>query len=517
MMDGWSNWISQLRALPPGRQALLGVTSAISLAFCFWLVTRAAAPDYQTLYRGLEPEEAARVADALRDESIAYRLEAAGTSVAVPAADIPEARIRVAGRALPSGSGIGFELFDRPAFGVTDFVHRVNYVRAMQGELARSIEQLDPVDRARVQLVVPDRRTVLQAVERRPSASVVLRLRGNRELGGEQARAIVHLVASSVESLEPEAVTVVDSGGRLLAPLEEGVSGELTAGGAPGYQQRVEQELAGRVETILQKTVGPGAVVARVRADMDWTRSETTEEIYDPDSQVARSEQRSEEISTEDEPLPGGVPGVAANGPDPLPAAASGSSGSAAERTSETVNYEISKTVSHQLTPMGRIERLSVAVLVADRAPEEGATDPRPWEPTELALFESLARQAVGFSEDRGDQITVQSAPFHLPDLDVEEGGAWLPREWVLLLSTLARGAVLVVALLLFVRLVFRPALRVVGESSGPQLPARVSELEADMVGAGAVAGAVPEQVSSVPSVRADEGVRTLRNWLNQG
>jgi flagellar M-ring protein FliF len=522
-MGEWtSNWIAQLRALPPARQALLGVTAALSLAFFFWIAARAAEPQYRVLYRGLEAEEAAHVADALITEKIEYQLEDGGTSVLVPAGQVYEARIRLAGRSLPSGSGAGFELFDQPAFGVTDFVHRVNYARAVQGELARSIEQLQGVHRARVQVVIPERRSVLASSERHPSAAVVLRLSPGAELRPAQVRAVVHLVASSVESLHTDDVTVVDGTGRLLAPLEDGVpDGSLAAGGAPGYQQRVEHELAQRIEAMLEKTVGPGGVVARVRADMDWTESETTEEIYDPDSQVARSEQRSTEETSEASLGAGGVPGVVSNSPDAAGAATTSvaDAGSSASRIEETVNYEISKTVSRRLTPMGRIERLSVAVLVADR-PANPGEEATAWDADSLALFGSLAKQAVGFDEERGDQISVNSAPFRLSDPGPEPAGPWLAPEWVLLLATLARGAAVLLALVLFARLVVRPALGALDKQSEVRLPARVSELEAEMAGALPGAGAqapVPEQAGQASNLRTEEGVRTLRNWLNQG
>jgi flagellar M-ring protein FliF len=513
-----SNWIAQLRALPPGRQLLLGVTAALSLAFFFWLAARATTPEYRLLYRGLDPEEAAQVADALRIEKIGYRLEDGGSSFLVPAGEVYEARIRLAGRHLPSGSGAGLELFDRPSFGVTDFVHRVNYARAVQGELARSIEQLRPVQRARVQVSIPERTTVLAARERHPSAAVVLRLRPGAQLEEGQVRAVVHLVASSIESLDPGDVTVVDDSGRLLAPLEDDTpEGSLAPGGAPAYQERLEQELARRVEAMLEKTVGPGGVVARVRAEMDWTERESTEEIYNPDSQVARSEQRSSEETSEADV--GGVPGVVSNTPGTPASPSVVDAGATTSRTEETVNYEISKTVNRHVTPMGRIERLSVAVLVADR-PASSGEEPKPWDAETLALYESLAKQAVGFSEERGDRITVHSAPFRVAPPGPEPAGPWLAPEWVLLLSTLARGAAVLVALLLFARLVVRPLLGVVGKSAEVRLPARVSDLEARMAGAlpGTGTGTpLPDQAGGATHVRTEEGVRTLRNWLNQG
>lgn len=526
-MGEWlSNLVSQLRSLPPQRQLVLGLTAAGSLAFFLWLSAGLAKPEFRPLYRGLADDEVASVADALEAEKIEYRLADGGTTLLVPAESVYEARMRVAGRGLPTGSSAGFELFDRPAFGVTDFVHRVNYARAVQGELARSIEQLDPVKRARVQVALPERSSVIAARERRPSASVVVGLQPGRQLGPEKTRAVVHLVASAIEGLDPADVTVVDDAGRLLAPTDgDSPDGMVPAGGAPAFQQGLEAELAGRIESMLEKTVGPGGVIARVRADMDWSQSETTEEIFDPDSQVARSEQRTTETSRDGSLTEGGVPGVASNTPDSVAAAEpAGGEGSASERTAETINYEISKTVRHQSTPRGRLDRLSIAVLVAERPGEEPGTT-RPWDAESLSLFESLTRQAVGFDEDRGDRITVTSAPFRAPDIALDEEGTLLRPEWVLLLMTLARGAAILVALVLFARLVVRPALEALARAPTRELPARVSELEADFATAQAAAApsvpaarrTVAEQIGASAGGPSEESIKTLRNWLNQG
>ncbi|MGI9592878.1 MAG: flagellar basal-body MS-ring/collar protein FliF, partial [Myxococcota bacterium] len=449
-MGSWLEELSaQLRALPAGRQAMLGLAALGSLAFFAWITAGATGDEYRALYRGLAEDEAAQVADALAAEKIAYRVSDGGTAILVPAADVAQARMRMAGRSLPSGGGAGFELFDRPAFGVTDFVHRVNYMRAVQGELARSIEQLDAVDRARVQVVVPERGSVLAARERRARASAVLRLVAGRALGEGQVRAVVHLIASSIEDLDPAEVTVVDASGRLLAPLEDGPPGSLASGGAAGYQQRVEEELARGIEEIIEKTTGPGGVIARVRADLDWTETETTQEIFDPDSQVARSEQRSTELSQDGGDV-GGVPGLAANSPDAsAPLASDGSGGSS--RNTETINYEISRTTSRHVVPRGQIQRLSIAVLVADRAEGAEGAEPVAWDADSLTLFEELARQATGFDEKRGDQITVRSAPFRLPETEPMLEPSFWP-EWAPLLRLLAKAAFGLLALVMFGR-----------------------------------------------------------------
>lgn len=520
-MDWLTTLIEQLKQLPSGRQAMLGMTAFGSLAFVTWIAYGAATPDYRTAYRGLAEDEIARVASLLREERIDYKIGDGGTSILVPAPLVYEARIRAASHGLPSGSAQGFELFDQPAFGVTDFVHRVNYTRAIQGELARSIEQLEPIARARVQVVIPERKSVLSAAKHKPRAAIVVKLQPGRQLQPGQVRAVVHLVASSIESLDPSDVTVVDGSGRLLTDQgEEMAGGALPAGGAPSYQQRVEKDLGQRIESILGKTVGAGNVIAKVRAHMDWTERETTEETFDPDSQVARSEQRTSETSAEGGGE-GGVPGVAANTPD-LVAATAGGAGSNSTRSSETLNYEISKKVSRTVTPMGQIERLSIAVLIADKPPQEEGGAPVVWEPASIALFSDLAKQAVGFDEKRGDQITVSSAPFRTPSEEIPEAGMLTP-ELLFLIGMVVRIVAVVLAMFLFARLVVSPVLATL-EATVPAatLPATVADLEAGAtvaLGQGAqaaLAQAAPIDEGPIAAVRTDEGVQTLRNWLNQ-
>jgi len=512
--------IAAVTALPPGRRLALVVAGAGSLAFFAWIATTAAEPKLAPLFRGLDPEQAAHVVEALDAEKIPHQLDDGGTTVLVPDARLLEARIQLAGRGLPDGAGAGFELFDKPAFGVTDFVHHVNYARALQGELSRTIEHLDPVERARVQVAIPERTALLGQKELEPRASVIVRLRPGRELGDNQVAAIVHLVASSVERLEPDHVTVVDGAGRLLAPQQESDPALAGVAGQTAYQQRIEADLAHRIEGILEKTVGAGNVIARVRGEFDWTESETTEETYDPESQVARSEQRSNEASGET-PAVGGAPGLVANAPESAGALPGGETGPAATRSSETINYEISKTVVRKTVPMGRVQRLSIAVLVADKKAPTG-DGVEPWDAPALEGFAKLARQAVGFDEKRGDQIEVTSAPFRLPeDEALPEGGLdW--RAWLPLAESLARGLALVAALLVFARLVAQPLLRTLAAApgapagAGGELAPGAGASEAPALGAGGAPMALPAPRQQVRPVAA-EGARALREWLSQG
>ncbi|MBK7947301.1 MAG: flagellar M-ring protein FliF [Deltaproteobacteria bacterium] len=461
MAERFQNLLKQFSMLTPVRQATLVATAVGSLAFFYWIATASGTTEYRILYRGLEDAEAAQVVEVLTAERIEYQIAEGGTAIQVPVNRIHEARMRVASRGLPSGDSPGFEIFDQGTFGVTDFVQKVNYHRALQGELARSIEQVEGVEKVRVQLALPERKALLRKDERKATASVVLRLRGGYDLEAGQIRGIVHLVASSVEGLDPSQVTLVDNLGRLLAPQSDL---DPAGGGAPsmlGRARSLERDLEDQVESILERTVGLGRVVAKVNAQVDWTQTEKTEEVFDPNSQIERSTQRETESSS-DSTKEGGVVGIVANSPEAAPPASSTGTDSNSSRTSETVNYELSKTVSHHVLPTGKIERLSVAVLIdgkpiaagGDGAPadaEGGEVAPAftPWSSDEIAEFEQLAKRAVGFSLERGDEISVINAPFQALDAEFDEPSPLTP-DVVAILMTLMQGIVFLIGLFLF-------------------------------------------------------------------
>lgn len=474
MAERFQNLLKQFSALPPMRQAVLVATAVGSLAFFYWIAMASGKTEYRTLYRGLEDAEAAQVVEALAAERIEYQIAEGGTAIQVPVNRVHEARMRIASRGLPSGHSPGFEIFDQGTFGVTDFVQKVNYHRALQGELARTIEQVEGVEKARVQLALPERKALLRKDERKATASVVLRLRGGYDLEAGQIRGIVHLVASSVEGLDPSQVTLVDNRGRLLAPQSDIDS---STGGAPsmlGRARSLERDLEDQVESILERTVGLGRVVAKVNAQVDWTQTEKTEEIFDPNSQIERSTQRETETSS-DSTKEGGVVGIVANSPEAAPAPSSTGTDSSSSRTSETINYELSKTVSRHVLPTGRIERLSVAVLIDGKpvvaggadAPE-GAADGEPvaaftpWTSDEIAEFEQLAKRAVGFSAERGDEISVINAPFQALDAEFDEPSPLTP-DVVAILMTIVQGVVFLIGLFLFSRLFVKPLAEAVG------------------------------------------------------
>ncbi|CAM9238353.1 unnamed protein product, partial [Discosporangium mesarthrocarpum] len=547
------NFINQFGALSPARQATLVVTTVGSLAFFGWLATGAQQAEYRVLYRGLEDAETAQVIDGLTAERIDHRLGEGGTAILVPATRIHEARMRIASRGLPTGSTPGFEIFDQGKFGVTDFVQKVNYHRALQGELARTIEQVEGVEKARIQLAIPERRTLLRKDDRRTTASIVTRLRAGWDLDPAQVRGIVHLVASSVEGLDVSQVTLVDNHGRLLAPQADMDFAGGGGGAALGAERRLETQLEDQIESILARTVGLGRVVAKVSAELDWTQTEQTQELYDPDSQVARSTQIDSETSS-DSVREGGVAGIAANTPDVEPAEGPAATGSSSTRSSETVNYEISKTVSRSVLPSGRVERLSIAVLVDGKPVSEAPTPVEgegeveekltftPWSAEELVEFEELAKRAVGFDPQRGDEISVINSPFIEIDTEGEPPGILTP-DVMVLVNTVLQMAALLLGLLFFSRLFVRPLAAAVGgsdnaaietlrEEVAERLAAVDIERAQPMVGPDGltvddmeIPGLVEQneemtlqqQVDRLAQLRADDSVRTIRGWMATG
>lgn len=553
--------MKQFAALSPARQATLAATAVGSLAFFAWIAMGTQDADYRLLYRGLEDAETAQIVDALTAERIDHRLAEGGTAVLVATERVHEARMRVASRGLPSGTSPGFEIFDQGKFGVTDFVQKVNYHRALQGELARTIEQVEGVEKARVQLAIPQRKTLLRKDDRRPTASIVTRLRAGWDLEPAQVRGIVHLVASSVEGLDVSQVTLVDNHGRLLAPQADMDFAGRGAGPSLAAERRLEREMEEQIESILGRTVGLGRVVAKVSAELDWTQTEKTEEIFDPDGQVARSTQVDSE-STQDSLAEGGVAGIVANSPDAVevPGAEPGGGGSASSRSSETVNYEISKTINRHVLPTGQIEKLSVAVLVdgkpaalldspPDAGPDGEQAEPAaftPWSVEELREFEELAKRAVGFDGARGDEISVINSPFLEIGTEQAPAGFMTPDLFVLINGVLKAIAFLV-GLVLFSRFFVRPLAEAVSggdtaalESLREEVADRLAQVEIkrSTTEEGMVVGpdgepleewdipglveqsdemTLQQQVDKLAQIRPDDSVRTIRTWMSTG
>lgn len=407
----WANRSSAQRVMMGG---LLATLVLIFFGLVFWLNQE----DYRVLYSQLYQEDAASVIEYLKKEKIPYQISESGSTILVPADQVYEARLKLAGEGSLHGQGIGFEIFDTNAIGQTNFVQDINYQRALQGELSRTITELPEVESARVHLVLPNKSLFIEE-QAPPSAAIMLSLKGGRNLTSQQVQAIVNLVTTSVESLTAEHVTVADNRGKVL--YEPKANAEL--GGLSStqmeYQQGLQRSLEQRIEQLLLPIVGPGRVIARVNADLDFNRTTIRKEIFDPKSAVVRSEVKSEEENRGSANVDGGAPDPKYQGEnDKL---ASGTSQESA-RTTSTTNFDINKEEQQIVAQIGAVKRLSVAVLVDGKYTKQadGSSVFEPLTEDQLNQIRQLTQRAVGFDDARGDAIEVSSVSFGDPGLEAQ-------------------------------------------------------------------------------------------------
>jgi flagellar M-ring protein FliF len=407
--------LSVTQSWPTSRKISTGVILAISLALFAVLIIQARNADQQLLYANLPMDDASAVTAWLKNQKIDYAIKNNGKDIWVSAATIYQARLDLAANGLPSGGGVGFEVFDKQSFALTDYVQKVNYTRALQGELARTISSLAPVENTRVHLALPEKR-LFKNQQQSGTASVIVTLVPGRSLDQKQVQGIIHLVAGSVSDLEPENVKVIDANGVVLDSEKQASNEQILSADMLAFQREVEHRLELRVQDLLDKTIGRDRAMVRISATLDFAKVEKTEELFDADEPVVRSEQINQESSGQ--PTAGGIPGVEANLQGaPL---AQGAATNGSTRSSRITNYEISKTISRVVNPVGNITQLSVSVVVADRvAPEvaEGeAATAAPRSTEELAGIETMVAKAIGLLPERGDMISVVSMPFVDPE-----------------------------------------------------------------------------------------------------
>jgi len=376
----------------PGPQRLFIVVSGAALvAIVFFVGSWASREEYGVLYGNLETEDAAAIVDQLNSQGIDYRLSNGGRTVTVPRDQVYDARLGVATAGLPGGGSQGYELFDTNKMGWTDFVQKLQYRRALEGEIARTIQALDAVGQARVHIVIPEP-SLFAEEERAPTASVMVKVRTGGSLHEGDLGGIVNLVASSVEGLAPENVTVIDTRGRLLSRRHDGSTLLGSTADQIGLTQSVEEGLARKAQSALERVLGPNRAVVRVTADIDFERAERTREIYDNENPVVRSEQRSEQSGAE--------------------------SGSV---ESSTTNYEISRTVETIVESPGSIRRLTASVFVDGKYETNEDDESRTYVPRseeEMEKLTALIKSAIGFDPERGDQLTVENLPFDVSDFE---------------------------------------------------------------------------------------------------
>jgi flagellar M-ring protein FliF len=413
-----NTFIDTLKGLGATRLAAMGAVAVGLIAFFIYVTTQMTGDPMALLYNDLSQKDKNRIIAELQKQGVQYTVAGGGSQIRVPKERVGQLRLQMAEQGLPGDSSIGYEIFDNTSgLGTTNFVQNVNRLRAMEGELARTIRSIDNVAQARVHLVLPQRE-LFSRERQESSASIALLMEGNARLNEEQILAVQHLVASAVAEMEPNMVSIVDQQGTLLA---RGSDDQNPFGGPLNPQEvrvNAEQRLRQSLEQLIERSVGPGNVRAEVSVDMNFDRITENTESFDPNSQVARSEQTVEETETE---LDGGEDGrvtVEQN----LPAEQANQDGGAQSRSErtreeETTNYELSRTTTTRVRQGSEIDRLSVAVLVDGKYTTNEAGEEVYQERTqqELQQIAALARSAVGFSEQRGDQLEVINLQFADP------------------------------------------------------------------------------------------------------
>ena len=485
-------WLNRLRANP---KIPLMVAAAATVAIIVAMVLWAKSPDYRVLYSNLSDQDGGAIVTQLTQMNVPYRFSDNGSAIMVPAENVHELRLRLAQQGLPKGGAVGFELLDQEKFGISQFSEQVNYQRALEGELARTIETLGPVKSARVHLAMP-KPSLFVREQKLPSASVTLNLEPGRALDEGQISAVVHMVSSSVAGLPPGNVTLVDQGGHLLT--QSNTAGRDLNDAQLKFASDVESRIQRRIEAILGPIVGSGNVHAQVTAQLDFANKEQTEEQYHPNGDPTQAAVRSRQLNTSEQiggAYPGGVPGALSNQPAPANnapidapqtqnnAQANGQNGQnnpqRAQTTStaansgprntqhdETTNYEVDRTIRHTKMNVGDIQRLSVAVVVNYRQLADGK--PLPLTADQLKQIEDLTREAMGYSEKRGDTLNVVNSPFTA----TEETGGELPfwQQQSFIDQMLSAGRWLLVLIVAW--LLWRKAVR-------PQIQRRAEEAKA--------------------------------------
>jgi flagellar M-ring protein FliF len=459
LIRGWMN-------MPRGRQIGIIVALALTIAIAIAAVLWAQRTEYATLFRDLPEKEAGEIVEALQKLNMPYKIQPATGGIAVPEDKVHELRLKLAGMGLPKESTVGFELMEKEnGLGVSQLMEGARYQRALEGEIARSIMTIRGVRMARVHLAMP-KESVFVRQPKKPSASVMVDLQSGRGLEPGQVEAVVHLVASSVPQLDPSQVTVVDQRGRLLYSKENYSETSLTAKQMDqqfDFRRQVEEHLIERIENILSPVVGSDGMRTQVTADIDFTVTERTQELYNPDMPALRSEQTSEEQNRG--ATVQGVPGALSNQPPPAgiaPEVARQAGQTTTEPSvnatkSATRNYELDKTISHSRLGTGVLRRVTVAVVVDNLriAQADGSIRSQSYSEEDLTRFTSLVKEAVGYDAARGDRVTVTNAAFRGEEAPPAVPVWEQPWFWSLLKPAIAA---LVIILLMFA--VVRPIIR---------------------------------------------------------
>ena len=444
--------LQQLRA-NPRLPLIIGASFALAVIAAMWMWSRQ--PDYGVLYSNLSDRDGGAIIASLQQMNIPYKFSGGGGALLVESSKVPEARLKLAAQGLPKGGTVGFELMDNQKFGTSQFAEQINYQRALEGELARSINSISAVESARVHLALP-KPSLFVRDQKKPSGSVVLSLHRGRSLDEGQISAIVHLISSSVPELSAKSITVVDQGGNLLSAANSGTRGLDVS--QLKYAQEIEQGYIRRIEAILQPLMGATNVHAQVAAEIDFSVVENTNETYRPNQAPGSAAVRSQQSSESSQPglsAAGGVPGALSNQPPinpvapivtapvgkaalaapaaqapvpaPAPVTASPAAAEGATRKDGTINYELDRSIRHVQQGAGNVKRLSAAVVVNFRSVVDGKGKRTAQALTaiELEQVNNLVKEAMGFSADRGDSLNVVNSAFASDTIEVVELPLW--------------------------------------------------------------------------------------------
>lgn len=518
MPEGLKKLLEPFLALSVPKRLMIGGAALASLIAFAVLIAVANKTDYRPLFANLSAEDSGEMVKKLKEQKVPYQISEDGKALLVPAEKVHELRLTMASEGLPQGGGVGFEIFDRKNFGMTEFVQKLNYQRALQGELSRTIGQLAGVESARVHLAIPEK-SLFKEAEKPPTASVVLKMRSSRSLNESEMQGVVHLVASSVEGMDPENVSVMDSRGKMLSKRSAGDATDKQATVRQETQRQFERTEEDKLQTLLDKVVGTGKSVARVSANFDFKQVEKYEERYDPETAAVRSEQRSEEkggLTT----LASGAPGVQSN----LRGGPAGATTGGGSKTDETLNYEVSRSTARTIEPVGSLSKVSVAVLVDGKYELSPGAKPgaqpkyQPRSPDELQKIEALVKSAVGFNAERGDQVTVANIPFQESGMAEDEPQPWYQAPFA---QALLKNGLIGLAFLALLFFVVRPLMK----NLKVEKPASFVPLEPDMEAMQLIEEQRREQemlrisqMELVEKVKQDpyQVAQILQNWLAQ-
>ncbi len=485
-------------------------------------------PDYQLLYGRMSEKDAATIISQLQTQNIPHQVTAGGTAVSVPSDQVYKLRMDLASKGLPSGDGVGFEIFDKGQFGLSDFVQRTNYMRAIQGELARTIAQLQGVRSARVMIVQPENRLLLTDQGIKPSASVFIDVGGGR-LETEQVNAIRNLVANAVQGLQPDLVAVVDNRGRVLSDELKQDPTLGTASSQMRYKQQVEDYLSRKVETMLASVIGPGNAVVRVSAEIETEATTSTQERYDPDGQVVRSQTITEDVTNSAEQRNNAAVGISANLPEKAGAtepAARPTSTSEQNRKNRTTTYEINRTTTNTVRNPGTVKSVSAAVFIAQRsgpeaAPAAGAPAAEPAalkrSPEELNALRQLVLNALGLKAVPGQSldglVSLQEVPFQsVAQLPAQIEAIQSENRWMGWVEAGSRWTAVVLALG-----VFAFFLRLLSRQKPEAVPVEVLSLPPEAMGRALPNGnhgVTPEMLNQLIRHKPANIGAALRDWV---